>query len=230
MPRAPSINSWITVIAVMALIALTSGQAIAAEPISEAAFNRCRAIAAEAARLRCFENLTSPGPQIGISPPQFAPLAPPESSPSSTFQSVPSSSPIAGKWRLVHTPSPHDGQDVVSIMATAEFSGSDPDFAGLIVRCATPEFEILVSVISPYPLRARPTISIDGKKFQGSIVPPGVLIRLPDEANALAKEQWRTLASLPLTVENDGTITHGLVSLEGFDAALQTLTTSCLAR
>jgi hypothetical protein len=59
---------------------------------------------------------------------------------------------------------------------------------------------------------------------------PGTAIRLPKTASALAQEQWRSLPSLSIDVEDDGTKTHGLVSLEGFNTALQTLMGTCSTR
>ena len=115
-------------------------------------------------------------------------------------------------------------------MATAELSGSDIDFAGLNLRCADQDFEILMFLIRPLPPRARPAISMNGKTFQGSVVLPGTAILLPRAASVLAKEQWQSLPSLSIDVEDDGTKTHGLVSLDGFDTALQTLTGTCLTR
>jgi hypothetical protein len=206
-----------------------------ADAISENAFNRCRAIPDDVARLHCFESLTSQAPQTVPPRPEIAPfgsLNGPDSPQGSTFgfQTAPSSRPIAGKWRLFRTPNPRDGQDVISIMATAELSGSDLDFAGLNLRCADPDFEILVFLIHPLPPRARPAISINGKTFQGSVVSPGTSILLPKTASVLAKEQWQSLPSLSIDVEDDGTKTRGLVSLEGFDTALQTLVGTCLTR
>jgi hypothetical protein len=145
-------------------------------------------------------------------------------------QPTSSSLPASGKWRLVRTPTHRDGEVVFSIMATAEISGSDIDFAGLDLRCAEPEFEILVFLISPLPPRARPIITMNDKKFQGSVVSPGTAILLPKEATALATGQWQSLPSLSIKVENDGTATRGLVSLDGFDTALKTLVSTCLAR
>jgi hypothetical protein len=145
-------------------------------------------------------------------------------------QAAPSSVAIAGKWRLLRSPNPRGGQEVISIMATAELSGSDLDFAGLDIRCVDRNIEVLVFLIRPLPPRARPVIAIGGEKFQGSVVSPGTSILLPATATALAKTQWRSLPSLSIGVDDDGKTTHGLVSLEGFDAAMQSLVGSCLTQ
>ena len=214
MCRATSPLPWIWLVSIVAVSVSAAGAAFAVDTISENAFNRCRAISDETARLHCFENLTSQTSQTEPFHPQGAP----------------SSLPVAGKWRLVRTPNPKDGQDVISIMTTAELSGSDSDFAGLMLRCADSEYEILVFLIRPLPPRARPAVSINGNIFQGSVVPPGASILLPKAAAVLAKEQWQSLPSLSVNVEDNGTTTHGLVSLEGFRTALQTLVDACLTR
>jgi hypothetical protein len=227
-----SIRACIGLICFAALTVSASCLSNAAETISEKAFNRCQAIPDESARIHCLENLASQAPQTAPSRPQLAPSGSPNAPDNSQNPALaaPTSHPIAGKWRLVRTPNPQDGQDVVSIMATAEFSGSDPDFAGLILRCSDSGFEILVFLIRPLPPRARPVISINGKKFDGSVVPPGASIRLPQAATNLLNEQWHSLSDLSIDVEDNGTTIRGVVSLKGFGDALQTLTDACLTR
>lgn len=238
MSRALSKRPWIGAISVAAAAVSVTAMANAAGPISEADFDRCRAISDDRARLLCFENLTSPQPQKTPSP---APVVPhgaetsPDSPPGSTtdFPTLPSSTPVAGKWRLVRTPDPRtgrEGKDIVSIMATAELSGSDIDFAGLDLRCGDQDFDVLIFLISPLPPQARPAIAINGKKFHGNVVSPGTAILLSKEASKLAREQWRSFPNLTVEVDNDGTKTHGMVSLEGFSTALKTLMGTCSTR
>ena len=190
-----STRLWIRLIYILAATLSIATIAHAADAINENAFNRCRAISDETAWLHCFESLTSQTPKIEPSSPQNNSdlQSAPDRLQDPTFgpQTTPSNLPIAGKWRLVRTPNPRDGQDVISIMTTAELSGSDPDFAGLVLRCADPDFETLVFLINPLPPRARPTISINGKEFEGSVIPPGASVLLPRTATALVKEQWR---------------------------------------
>jgi hypothetical protein len=230
MYRTISKRPWLRPILVAAWAVSAAGMATAAGPISEDDYNRCRAITDDKARLVCFENLTSSPSPVPVAP--YGAEKAPDIPPGSMFGSPtgPSSIPVAGKWRLVRTPDPRGGKDIVSIMATAELAGSDDDFAGLNVRCADPDFEILIFLISPLSPQARPAIAVNSKRFQGSVVSPGTAILLPREVSALAQEQWRTFPSLSIDVEDDGTKTHGLVSLEGFNAALQTLVGACSRR
>jgi hypothetical protein len=220
---------------VVAVAATTSSMVGAAETISQEANDRCRAIPDDQARLRCFEGLTpqspQPAPPDGPPPAPIGPQEAPEAPqiPGLAAPTGPPSQPIAGKWRLVRTPSPAERREVISIMATGELADSDVDFAGLNLRCAEPDFEVLVFLIPPLPPHAQPAVAINGTTFQGTVVSPGTAILLPKAASSLAK-QWRSLPTLSIDVEAEGTKTHGVVSLEGFDKALQSLTTSCLAR
>lgn len=238
MSRALPKRPWTGPISVVAAAVSAAGVANAAGPISAEAYDRCRAISDDKARLLCFENLTSPQRQNAPAPVPFVPNGAektPDTSPGSISgsQTGPSSIPVAGKWRLVRTPDPRagrEGKDVVSIMATAELSGSDIDFAGLDLRCADQDFDILIFLISPLPPQAQPAITINSTNFQGSVVLPGTAILLPRTVSALAQEQWHSLPSLSIEVDNDGTKTHGLVSLDGFNTALQTLMGTCSTR
>jgi hypothetical protein len=226
-------RNWLALLVVVAAT-IIAGVASAAEPISPEAYDRCRAILDDQARLHCFEGLTSPSPEPpgGALPAPIGPLEAPDAPqiPGLAAPAGPPSQSIAGKWRLVRTPNPAEGRELVSIMATAELAGSDIDFAGVNLRCAAPDFDVLVFLISPLPPRAQPAVMISGKAFQGTVVLPGTAILLPKEATVIAKEQWRSLPSLSIDVEAEGKKTHGTVSLEGFDKALQTLATACLSR
>ena len=96
-----------------------------------------------------------------------------------------------GAWRLVRTPNPSGGRDVVSIMETADISKSDLDLAGgsrplAVVRAVWKSSLVLVR---PLPPRADPkvTVSAGGRTadFTATIVPPGVAVLLPKEATTL---------------------------------------------
>src|SRR5262249_43562334 len=131
----------------------------------------CRAIQDNAARLRCFEDLATslPGDHR--------------------------SSPMEG-WRLVRTPNPAGGTDAVSIMHTPDLRRSDPDFAGLMIRCGKMGNEVLIVVITPFSPRARPQVELGnaslGINLEGKVVPPGASVLLPSEANALANGPWQS--------------------------------------
>ena len=72
-------------------------------------------------------------------------------------QAQPSAGRSTGTWRLVRTPNPRGGPDAVSIMQTAEPMRSDLDLAGLMLRCAERDIEVVVVLLKPFPPRAHPT-------------------------------------------------------------------------
>jgi hypothetical protein len=227
---------WLIFVAVVAMNATAITNA--AEAISEESYNRCRAISDDRARLLCFENLAIPKPQTTPSPvpgvpggAENIPDIPPGAIPG--VQTKPSSVSVAGKWHLVRTRDPRagrEGQDIFSIMAPAELSGSDVVFAGINLRCADSDFEVLIFMISPMRPQARPAVAINDKTFSGRVVSPGTAIVLPREASDVAREKWHSFTKLSIEVEEEGTKTRGLISLEGFNIALKTLMENCLTR
>ncbi len=171
----------------------------------------CRAIEDRDARLRCFENATS---NLGSRPASAAPGS------------------LEG-WRLLRTPRPGGGKDAVSIMHTADLLRSDPDLAGLMVRCGETGNEVLIALISPLPLRAHPRVVLgdggDGPPLEAKVLPPGALILLPPEATVRASGRWQALSQLPVQVTNEATAIRGVIPLKGLAAGLQTLRANCPA-
>ena len=176
----------------------------------------CRAIADDAARLRCYEAATSASSTVP------APPAP---------TSVPVSTPAAGSWRLVRTPNPAGGRDAVSIMQTADIAKSDIDLAGLMIRCGETNLETLVVLVTPLPPRARPKITMSAggtsSEFTGTIVPPGAEVLLPTEASLLVSGAWKARPELAVRIESESDRVNGVVPLAGLDAALPNLTANC---
>src|SRR2546423_8415413 len=77
-------------------------------------FENCKVLADDQARLDCLKRLLT-----GASPRTRKAEDPP------------------GKdfWRMIRTPAPRGGPEAVAIMRTADTAQSDPDLAGLIIRC-----------------------------------------------------------------------------------------------
>jgi hypothetical protein len=194
-------------VSLVAWIALRLNGA-AAQGINEAAFDHCRAIGEDAARLRCFESITSDKPKP----------------PSARSASI-------GKWRLVRTPHPQGGKDAVSIMRSAELSGSDPEFAGLMLRCGDREVEVLLAVIGQMSFRERPHVTIktsnSNGEFEASIAPPGLLVLLPHEVTDLALGPWRSASDLSVSIADERHTIRGSVRLADLKAASDLLVASC---
>src|SRR5882757_2159539 len=82
-------------------------------------FEKCKIIANDQARLNCLKSLL---PKDSTGP----------------------SAPARDSWPLVRTPHPQGGPQAVAIMRTADTARSDPDLAGLMIRCKEqPGFEVL---------------------------------------------------------------------------------------
>jgi hypothetical protein len=172
-------------------------------------FERCRAIKEEGARLRCYE----------------------EAIPNRSDKQQPSD---AGTWRLVRTPNPTGGADAISIIQTADISRSDLDLAGLMIRCAETTTEVLIVLVRPFPPRAHPEVTIGaGNKhldFTASVAPPGLMLLLPPEANALAAGPWQTEPELTIEIADERAPIHGVVPLTGLGAALRQLRLTCASK
>ncbi|MBI1203484.1 MAG: hypothetical protein GC182_13335 [Rhodopseudomonas sp.] len=138
----------------------------------------------------------------------------------------------AGGWRLVRTPGPQNSGDVVSIMHTADTITSDPEFAGLLIRCrSNARLQIGFITITPFHPRSHPKVAVTAgsatTRFQGDVLPPGSLIALPNEAEALARGPWLSAAQLTVDIDGDNVKIHGVTSLEGLPAAISQLQASC---
>lgn len=137
-----------------------------------------------------------------------------------------------GRWRLVRTPSPQGERPVVSIMRTADALQSDPDFAGLMIRCRENSgLQIGVVVIRPFPPRSHPQVSITDNHttvhMAALVLPSGIILALPNEAEVLAKGSWKSLNQVSFTIDGNGVTIRGIVPLDNFGAALAYLRANC---
>ena len=196
---------------VVAIALLTATAELRAQGDKAEAFARCRTIADDKARLRCFESAAE------------APAPP----------AAPSMQP-AGPWRLIRSPNPRGGADAVAVMRTADMAQSDLGFAGLMLRCGENAVEIVVVMTEPFPPRSRARVKIlaggQELQFDASVVPPFSALALPPEVTVLADGVWQSLPRLSIEVDHDHTPIHGTVALTGLGSALALLRSSCPAR
>jgi hypothetical protein len=139
--------------------------------------------------------------------------------------------PVQGGWRLIRTPNPRGGPDAVSMTHTADLTHSDPDFAGIMLRCGQSGAELVIVVVTPFPLGAHPDTTISGGgrvwRFAGQVVPPGAELLLPPEATTLVTTAWQSLRDLTIKVSSPNQSVEGVISTDGISAALATLMASC---
>lgn len=137
-------------------------------------------------------------------------------------------------WQLVRTPDPTGGRDAVSIVRIADVSKSDREFAGLMLRCSERSIQVLIVLVRVLAPRAHPKVKLaagsSNAELTASVVPPDVLLLLPDDASALATRAWLAATELVVTVEDEQGSIRGVVPLAGFGRALALLRSNCPAR
>ncbi|MCK1740418.1 hypothetical protein IVA80_05945 [Bradyrhizobium sp. 139] len=139
----------------------------------------------------------------------------------------------ASIWKYTRTQGGKEGESFAAITKTADTAQSDPDFAGLIVRCAPKgKIDVLVAVIRPFPPRSHPQVTITSsgggtQTFDASMAAAGAAVLLPDEVAAFAGGKWQTTPSLSLVVKESGTEIKGMVTLHGLREAYHSLLANC---
>ena len=173
-------------------------------------FDKCKIIADDQARLNCFKN-----------------LLPGESSKAAPFTT-------SDLWPLVRTPNPKGGPDAVTIMRTADTAQSDPNLAGLMIRCAEkPGLEVLLALVRPFPPRSKRDVVVTTgttrSVLHADVSPVGTALILPIEATAFITGPWQGLKELAVTINDPEADIRGVISLEGLAPAMAKLSASCPA-
>lgn len=191
---------------------LAAVPAVAAEPpdIAEG-FAKCKTIDDDRARLDCLKKLLA---------------APPTAKP-----------PAAGvedRWPLVVTPPPPGGggREAVSIMRTAETTRSDPDLAGLMIRCQEkPGLQVLLALVRPLPPRAKRSVVVSPTTtptiIHAEVSPLGTGIVLPVEPSMFTTGRWRELKELAVLIHDPEGDIRGVIPLDGLAPALAKLSARC---
>ena len=171
-------------------------------------FEKCKVIADDQARLNCLKNLLPGEP------------------------SKPAPSVTSDLWPLVRTPHPKGGPDAVTIMRTADTAQSDPDLAGLMIRCAErPGLEVLLALVRPFPPRTKRDVVVTTgtakSVLHAEVSPVGTALILPIEATAFTTGPWQGLKELAVTITDPEAEIRGVISLEGLAPAMAKLSASC---
>ncbi|MDA9468295.1 hypothetical protein XH87_27575 [Bradyrhizobium sp. CCBAU 53415] len=136
-------------------------------------------------------------------------------------------------WKFTRAQGARDGESFAAITKTANTAQSDPDFAGLIVRCAPKgKIDVLVALIRPFPPRSRPKVTIAATgggtlTFDARMAAAGATVLLPDEVSAFAAGKWQTAASLSVAVSEGDSEIKGVVALNGLREAYHSLLANC---
>jgi hypothetical protein len=136
-------------------------------------------------------------------------------------------------WKFTRTQGTKEGESFAAIAKTADTAQSDPDFAGLIVRCAPKgKVDVLVALIRPFSPRSHPKVTITTAMggtltFEASMAAAGAAVLLPDEVSAFAAGKWQTTPSLSVVVKESDSEIKGMVALNGLREAYHSLLTNC---
>jgi hypothetical protein len=131
------------------------------------------------------------------------------------------------------------------MMRTADVLKSDPDFAGVMIRCAAGlRLQVAVVVVRPFPPKTRPVVSIGSAKtsanktsanktavkMTATVLPGGTALSLPAEAEALARGSWPSQPEVAFTVEGHGDPIRGVLPTDHLNAAIAYLQSNCPAQ
>jgi hypothetical protein len=126
---------------------------------------------------------------------------------------------VPSGWHLVRSKNPDGGPDAISVSHTADISRSDLDLAGMMMKCGEHGPEVVIVVVTPFPPRAQPelTITANGKEwhFVGRVVPPG------------AGLLWQRASELSVKVTSPEQSFQGVIPIEGLAGAFTELSVSC---
>jgi len=174
-------------------------------------FEECKKIASDQGRLDCFRKLIQRG-----------------TSETTTAEGT----PAKDAWALIRTRNPKGGPDAVAITKTADTARSDPDLAGLIIRCQEkPGFEIALGTVRPFPPRTKRdvvfTFGTEQSILHAEASPAGTALILPIDATAFTTGPWRGLKELAVTIKDPEVEIRGVIPLDGLAPALAKLTANC---
>lgn len=119
----------------------------------------------------------------------------------------------------------------MAIMRTADTAQSDPDLAGLLIRCKEKQgFEVLLVLVKPFPPRAKRDVLIASATpsvLHAEATPTGTALILPLEATEFTTGPWQGTKELTVSIKDPDFDIHGVIPLGGLTPALAKLSASC---
>jgi hypothetical protein len=171
-------------------------------------FEKCRVLGDDQARLACLKNLI------------------PKDGPATT---------ATDSWPLIRTPHPQGGPDAVSIMRTADTTRSDPELAGLMIRCAEKSgLEAILALVRPIPPRSKRDVVVAAGTAEvllhAEVTSAGAALLLPVETSTFTTGAWRSSKEIAVTIKDpDGDI-RGVIPIDGIGPAMAKLSGNCPPR
>lgn len=207
--RGSRMTSTRPIALILAVVYLAGATAIFAQQHISQDFERCKIITDDQVRLACIKDLlpkSSAGPSLTAQDP----------------------------WPLIRTPHPNGGPDAIAIMRTADTAQSDPDLAGLMIRCEEKSgLKVLLALVRPFPPRSKRDVLVTSGTTQlvlhAETSPAGTALILPIEATAFTTGPWQGLKELAVTIKDPETEIRGVILLGGVAPAMAKLSASCPA-
>jgi hypothetical protein len=132
-------------------------------------------------------------------------------------------------WRLFRSEDPN--ALTMSVSRTADVTRSDLELAGLIFRCGEGGIETLIVVVTPFPPRTHPNVTLTANNqewsFDTEVITPGTKLLLPIDASSLARGQWRLARELGVKISLQERQVSGVIPIQGISQALFPLTAAC---
>jgi hypothetical protein len=127
---------------------------------------------------------------------------------------------------------PNGGPDAVAIMRTADTTQSDPDLAGLMIRCREkPGLEVVLALLRPFPPRSKKDVVVNlgatESILHAETSTPGIALVLPIDATFFTIGPWRHLKQLSVEIRDPESNVRGVIPLDGIAPALAKLSASC---
>jgi hypothetical protein len=172
-------------------------------------FAKCKIIEDDRARLDCIKKLLASSP------------------------ADPAAGDIQDRWPLVVTPPPPGGiHEAVSIMRTADTTRSDPDLAGLMIRCQEkPGLQVVLALVRPLPPLAQRDVVVNptttAAVIHSEVSPLGTGLVLPVEPTMFTTGQWRDLKELAVLIHDPEADIRGVIPLDGLAPAMAKLSARC---
>jgi hypothetical protein len=138
-------------------------------------------------------------------------------------------------WRLIRTPRPNGGSDAMAIMRTADTTRSDPDLAGLMIRCQEKlGMEVVLALVRPFPPRSKRDVVVNlgttETILHAETSPAGTALVLPIDATAFTTGPFRELSRLSIKINDPEGDIRGATPLDGIGPAIASLSANCLSR
>jgi hypothetical protein len=117
-------------------------------------------------------------------------------------------------------------------MRTADTARSDPDLAGLMIRCEEkPGFQVLLALVRPLPPRAKRDVLVTSgtahSLLHAEVSPLGTALLLPIDGTVFTSGPWQGLTELGVTIKDPETEIRGVIPLEGVAPAMARLSAYC---